>query len=311
MPFLCLRLEFDKNANSIDVSTYCFSYRYSLATIGVCVFCAVTSVAALFVFEEGFKMESNADLVKKGAELYYDKYIEKHRNTSDSQLLDINFKNGRTLITTPVNTNNFKSLCELCAEMTVCKEIYEERQEQRKNEKAWKENLEERRKAAILNLPTATSKIGQLIITILEFRNGMTVDDILKFKHSSISELTIDKLNEILKRLTAEGVIYEKEKRYYFLRTCTPSLFPEDPIDYTRRVFEQKGIEFEEAHAEILSTLQKLGRPALHEEELDADSVRIEWPLMDLKKAKIVRSYYKDFSETRWFFTMLGEKEDK
>ena len=44
------RLEFDKNANSIDVSTYkCFSYRYSLATIGVCVFCATASVVALFL----------------------------------------------------------------------------------------------------------------------------------------------------------------------------------------------------------------------------------------------------------------------
>ncbi len=255
-------------------------------------------------------MESNADLVKKGAELYYDKYREKHRNTSDSQLLDINFKNGRTLITTPVNTNNFKSLCELCAEMTVCKEIYEERQKRREDEKAWENNLNERRKVAILNLPTATSKIGQLITTMLEFRNGMTVDEILKFNHSSISELTADKLNKILKGLKAEGVICEKEKKFYFLRTCTPSLFPEDPIDYTRRVFEQKGIEFEETHAEILSTLQELGRPALHDEELDASSYKVMWPLEDLEKNKIVRSYYKDFSEVRWFFTMLGENEE-
>ena len=50
MPFLCLRLEFDKNANSIGINTAMLVILISLATIGVCVFCAVTSVAALFIF---------------------------------------------------------------------------------------------------------------------------------------------------------------------------------------------------------------------------------------------------------------------
>ena len=48
IPFLCLHHEFDKNANSFGVSTKCFSYRYSLATIGVCVFGASAPVGALF-----------------------------------------------------------------------------------------------------------------------------------------------------------------------------------------------------------------------------------------------------------------------
>ena len=43
--------EFVKNANSIYVIVVTpFSRKVSLATIGVCVFCAVASVAALFVF---------------------------------------------------------------------------------------------------------------------------------------------------------------------------------------------------------------------------------------------------------------------
>ena len=48
-PFGAFHREFDKNANSIDVKAEMFFVLFSLATIGVCVFCAVTSVAALFI----------------------------------------------------------------------------------------------------------------------------------------------------------------------------------------------------------------------------------------------------------------------
>ena len=47
---MCLCPEFDKNANSIGINTAMLVILISLATIGVCVFCAVTSVAALFIF---------------------------------------------------------------------------------------------------------------------------------------------------------------------------------------------------------------------------------------------------------------------
>lgn len=50
---MCLCLEFDKNANSIGINTAMLVILISLATIGVCVFCAVTSVAALFIFRGG------------------------------------------------------------------------------------------------------------------------------------------------------------------------------------------------------------------------------------------------------------------
>ena len=56
---MCLLIphyEFDKNANSINVGTTVLVILISLATIGVCVFCAVTSVAALFIFGEVQKM---------------------------------------------------------------------------------------------------------------------------------------------------------------------------------------------------------------------------------------------------------------
>ena len=43
--------EFDKNANSDSVIVSFSFCRVGLATIGVCVFCAVTSVAALFILE--------------------------------------------------------------------------------------------------------------------------------------------------------------------------------------------------------------------------------------------------------------------
>ena len=46
----CLHIEFGKNANSIYVSAVTLiSRKVSLATIGVCVFCALASVGALFI----------------------------------------------------------------------------------------------------------------------------------------------------------------------------------------------------------------------------------------------------------------------
>ena len=48
------RIEFDKNANSTLICNMVrlrpISHSVSLATIGVCVFCASASVGALFVF---------------------------------------------------------------------------------------------------------------------------------------------------------------------------------------------------------------------------------------------------------------------
>ena len=45
--------EFDKNADSIyGFWYYTYSHKVSLATIGVCVFCAAASVVALFVLED-------------------------------------------------------------------------------------------------------------------------------------------------------------------------------------------------------------------------------------------------------------------
>ena len=55
IPFSQLQFVFDKNANSDSVVVKIILFRrVGLATIGVCVFCAVTSVAALFLFEGGW-----------------------------------------------------------------------------------------------------------------------------------------------------------------------------------------------------------------------------------------------------------------
>ena len=51
IPFLPSCCEFVKNADSTNrKAEMFFVLLFSLATIGVCVFCAVTSVAALFIF---------------------------------------------------------------------------------------------------------------------------------------------------------------------------------------------------------------------------------------------------------------------
>ena len=44
-------VEFDKNADSVYVGVFILiSHKVSLATVGVCVFCAFTSVGALFYY---------------------------------------------------------------------------------------------------------------------------------------------------------------------------------------------------------------------------------------------------------------------
>ena len=55
MPFFAVYNsgEFDKNANSFWIIDTLFGYAFPeicLATIGVCVFCALASVGALFIF---------------------------------------------------------------------------------------------------------------------------------------------------------------------------------------------------------------------------------------------------------------------
>ena len=53
IPFSQLQFEFDKNANSDSVVVKIILFRrVGLATIGVCVFCAAASVAALFILQE-------------------------------------------------------------------------------------------------------------------------------------------------------------------------------------------------------------------------------------------------------------------
>ena len=74
MLLLVPHYEFDKNANSINVGITMLVILISLATIGVCVFCAATSVAALFILERGEKMD-------------YELWAEKARTAIDANVI--------------------------------------------------------------------------------------------------------------------------------------------------------------------------------------------------------------------------------
>ena len=56
---MCSCKEFEKNANSFGMNTAMLVILISLATIEVCVFCVVTSVAALFIFKEEKSMKKH------------------------------------------------------------------------------------------------------------------------------------------------------------------------------------------------------------------------------------------------------------
>ena len=61
---MCRYLEFAKNANSDDIDTTVL-ILISLATIGVCFFCAAASVAAFFIFLEGISMKRKQAALRK------------------------------------------------------------------------------------------------------------------------------------------------------------------------------------------------------------------------------------------------------
>ena len=63
-------IEFDKNANSIYVIVVTpISRKVSLATIGVCVFCAVASVAALFILYQSLGGKKNEKTVNSHSDI--------------------------------------------------------------------------------------------------------------------------------------------------------------------------------------------------------------------------------------------------
>ncbi len=127
---------------------------------------------------------------------------------------------------------------ELFAKMEAANRITSQREAKRQavvNAKREYDNtLEARKKKAILNLRTAASYNGQLIIAILEDEDGKSKDDF--FDWEELSELGEDGIKKILSELCKEGMIELRDDgKYYLLEILNTSLIPHDIVKWGLR----------------------------------------------------------------------------
>lgn len=262
-------------------------------------------------------MQSTTELVEQMAKGFYDEYRKLHKNTDDATLNQIVYKNTSIVESTPVNPNNFKNVSQLYAEAMVCKEIQERRKAIAEFRKEFPEVLDERKQKAILNLPVSSSFIGQLIVAIIEYNDGISPEEILKFGHEEISKMDLTGLISLLEKLEKEGSIFCKDNKCYFLVACSESLLPKNPVEYAKKVYIRNGIKWaiSEREIEIINKIQKVGKP-LVPEEFDENYVPGKFyytPLYieELINNRILAKWYeRTISDYVYYFSMLGEKEE-
>ena len=262
-------------------------------------------------------MQSTTELVEQMAKGFYDEYRKLHKNTDDATLNQIVYKNTSIVESTPVNPNNFKNVSQLYAEAMVCKEIQERRKAIAEFRKEFPEVLDERKQKAILNLPVSSSFIGQLIVAIIEYNDGISPEEILKFGHEEISKMDLTGLISLLEKLEKEGSIFCKDNKCYFLVACSESLLPKNPVEYAKKVYIRNGIKWaiSEREIEIINKIQKVGKP-LVPEEFDENYVPGKFyytPLYieELINNRILAKWYeRTISDYVYYFSMFGEKEE-
>ena len=251
-------------------------------------------------------------LVEEMAEHFYDEYYAKCKNLTDKELQDINLKNANFVGSTPINTDNFQTISRYYAEGMVCKEILEERKLISDATKSWRNELQERKENAILNLPAATSKLGQLIAATLEFNDELSLKEICDFLNV-YQEVDEPEIVKILEDLEKEEIIYKQNEKYHILNICTPSLFPENVIGFANNAFKKNNLKLEEKHIEILNLLNVKNVP-LSEEDILKNSkfnkYQVQEALSDLKNSNILDCFQSEYIEFVHYFKMLGERRN-
>ena len=253
-----------------------------------------------------------AQLVEEMAKSFYDEYREKCKNLTDRELQEINLKNTRIVGSTPVDTNNFQTISRCYAEGMVCKEILEWRKKYSEAIKSWRNNLHERKEEAILNLPAATSELGQLIAAILEFRGELNGEEICSLV-KEYREVDDAEITKTLSDLEKEEILYKsKSKKYHLLNVCTPSLFPENIIEFANAAFKKYNETLDENHIKILLLLKNENAPLSRKDIIEKTAVgkfRAEDALLKLEMTKVLEEFMLDDFYV-YYFKMLGERSN-
>ena len=169
-------------------------------------------------------------------QFFYDEYYRTHSEKSDSELREIIIANGRKTLALPLQPSP-QMLAEAKTwnqESKACSALLEERKAQRDALDAalevWKSNKDSKTKGLILNLPAAVSFTGQLIAAILE-EEKLTADELAGWC-DELAVLERSELDNLLEELVAEQILSVKDGRYECINICTPSLYPEKPIEW-------------------------------------------------------------------------------
>ena len=174
-----------------------------------------------------------------------DLYLIKYRDLDDETLRKIIYDNAKKATAMPNTPGTLSALCQLNGESKACNQILSERVEHRnqirEGKKKWNDELEEKKENIFRNLSAAASANGQLIAAILEDEDGLTQSQIAAFCEE-LSECSEEELKAFLEELVKEGILRKEDDRYFLLDICTPTLYPEDPVEWNMHKYRQARI---------------------------------------------------------------------
>ncbi len=175
-------------------------------------------------------------------QVFRDEYLRTHCEKSDAELQAIVLTNAKKVIALPTNASA-SMLAEAKKwniESKVCNEILADRKAKKQATesalKTWKDNAQTRVQELIINLPAAVSYTGQLIAAILE-EEKLTADELAGWC-DELAILEKEELDTILERLVAEQILAVNDGRYECINICTPSLYPENPVEWGMKKVE-------------------------------------------------------------------------
>ena len=252
----------------------------------------------------------------------YSVCLTSHENKSNEELEKIVMTNLRIIQAIPTINPSFESLKDgqkRMGEIRACKEILEKRKKEKEREekklgsiknakKLWKNELDNRRKNAILNLPVAVTYNAQLVVAILESEDYKTADEIADYINE-ISSIEKDELSILLSSLVAEGILHlASNGEYSLLNICTAKLFPPHPVEWATKKLSIKNKTMSKVKQNIIIALEEALEP-LTDIELKEKFGYVDSEIKTLLECDVLQKYKCGNEDVyMYYFTMLGEK---
>ena len=169
------------------------------------------------------------------------------KKISDDELRNIISNNAAKVLAMPKNAtaSQISEMYQLRGEQEAAAQILAERKEKRDKISAsirkWKEHEEEIPYKNFVKLKTASSANGQLVSAILEDEGDMSATELSGWcEEMAALDDSVFKL--LLDELVMERVLVIKDGKYRLMHVCTPTLYPERPVEWGTRLLKQAGI---------------------------------------------------------------------